>query len=343
MPHDIRDQVMDFIRDWNKRTGIALGAFIIWLGIPSSKFYSWEKRYGKVNEHNASIPRDYWLEDWERQEIIRFYLENPLEGYRRLAFIMLDQDQVAVSPSSVYRVLSQAGYLRKWKRVNPLKGKGFIGPSYAHEHWHTDISYLNICGTFYYLCSILDGYSRYIVHWEIREAMKEKDVAIIVQRGKEKFPDATPRMISDRGPQFVAKDFKELIRISGMSHVLTSPHYPQSNGKQERWFRTLKSECIRRKTPLSLDDAKRVVSEFVKYYNTQRLHSVIGYVTPWDKLNGHEKVIFSIRHQRLEAARERRKINRQKVYEHAKEQSDSCDGPVPYENPSQENITCFVA
>ena len=97
-----------------------------------------------------------------------------------------------------------------------------------------DISYINICGTFYYLCSVLDGCSRYTVHWEIEESMTEAQVEIILQRAKEKFPNARPGIISDNGPQFIAKDFKEFIKISGMTHVRTSPYYPQSNGKIER-------------------------------------------------------------------------------------------------------------
>jgi hypothetical protein len=120
-------------------------------------------RYGKVNEHNGWVPRDFWLEDWEKQAIIGFHLKNPLEGYRRLTFMMLDADVVAVSPSSVWRVLSQAGLLTKWNGKPSKKGTGFAQPMAAHQHWHIDVSYLNIGGTFYYLCSILDGFSRYIV------------------------------------------------------------------------------------------------------------------------------------------------------------------------------------
>jgi len=92
------------------------------------------------------------------------------------------------------------------------KGTGFGQPIKAHDHWHVDISYLNIAGTFYFLCSILDGFSRFTIHWEIREKMEECDVLTIVQRAREKFPDATPRIITDNGPQFIAKDFKEFIR-----------------------------------------------------------------------------------------------------------------------------------
>ena len=170
--------------------------------------------------------------------------------------------------------------------------------------------YINICGTFYYLCSILDGFSRYIVHWEIREAMKESDVEIILQRAREKFPDAKPRIISDNGPPFIAKDFKEFIRISGMTHVKTSPYYPQSNGKLDRYHRTIKSTCIRSKTPLSLEDARRIVTEFVIHYNNERLHSAIGYITPEDKLEGRAEMIHAARDAKLAAAREARKAKR---------------------------------
>jgi hypothetical protein len=109
----------------------------------------------------SQVPRDFWLEEWEKQAIIGFHLKNPLEGYRRLTFMMLDADIVAVSPSSVRRVLSQTRLLSKWNGKPSKKGTGFAQPLAAHQHWHIDVSYLNIGGTFYHLCSILDGYSRY--------------------------------------------------------------------------------------------------------------------------------------------------------------------------------------
>jgi transposase InsO family protein len=281
-----------------------------WLGIAASKYYNWQNRYGKANEHNALIPRDFWLTEEEKQAIIDFYKENPLEGYRRLTFMMLDQDIVAVSPSSVYRVLSAAELIRRWNGKTSKKGNGFVQPLQPHEHWHIDISYINLCGTFYYLCTLLDGCSRYIVHWELREAMTEKDVEIILQHAREKFPKATPQIISDNGPQFIAKDFKEYIRIAGMTHVRTSPYYPQSNGKLERYHKTIKNECIRPKVALSLEEARMQISEYIRYYNEERLHSAIGYVAPKAKLEGREKQIFTERDQKLEAAREARKQKR---------------------------------
>jgi transposase InsO family protein len=309
----VRDQIVDFVRRWSDKTGIGAVRFIEWLSIQASKFYDWRERYGQTNEHNGWVPRDFWLEQWEKEAIVDFHLKNPQEGYRRLTFMMLDQDVVAVSPSSVWRVLGQAGLLTKWKGKPSKKGTGFEQPLQAHGHWHIDISYINISGTFYYLCSVLDGYSRFIVHWDLRESMRETDIEIILERAKEQHPEARPRIISDNGPQFLAKDFKEFIRISGMTHVRTSPYYPQSNGKLERWHKSLKSECIRPGTPLSPEDARRLIQQYVDHYNQVRLHSAIGFVTPADMLAGRQVEIHAARDRKLETARAQRQLRRQQA------------------------------
>jgi putative transposase len=258
------------------------------------------------------VPRDWWLEDWEKQAIVDYHDRRPLEGYRRLTFMMLDDDVVATSPASVYRVLKAAGRLDRRSWSPSKKGTGFVQPLSAHAHWHVDVSYINVGGTFYYLTSLLDGFSRAIVHWEIRESMTERDVETIVQRGLERHPGATPRIISDNGPQFIARDFKEFIRVAGITHVRTSPYYPQSNGKLERWHGSLKRECVRPAAPGSLEEARRRIASYVDHYNTVRLHSALGYVTPMDKLAGLDAEIFAERDRKLEAAREvRRRVRRQ--------------------------------
>lgn len=265
------------------------------------------QRFGKVNEHNAWVPRDHWLTDDEAERICRFAREHRSEGYRALTFRMLDADVVAASPSSVYRVLKRNGLLAGQAPRPSKKGTGFVQPLRAHQEWHIDVSHLNIAGTFYFLCSILDGYSRFLVHWEIREKMEEIDVETILQRAREKFPDARPRIISDNGPQFLAKEFKAFLRWAGMTHVRTSPYYPQSNGKIERWHKTLKGECIRVQVPLSQKDARRIVTDYVTHYNDTRLHGAIGYITPKDKLEGRDEQIFAERDRKLIEARERRR------------------------------------
>lgn len=313
MQPDVRDQVIDFISHWNQRTGIAISRFCSWAELAYRQYRRWKQRYGKVNEHNAPVPRDHWLEPHEKQSIVNFAREYPLEGYRRLTYMMIDWNQVAASPATVYRVLRDAALMgRRFLKPN-RKGTGFVQPEAVHEHWHVDFSCINVGGTFYYLCSVLDGTSRYIVHWEIRESMKETDAEIVLQRAREKFPQARPRIITDRGSQFIAKDFKEFLRHWQTTHVLTSPHYPQSNGKLERFHRTLKENAIRTKTPLTLEDARGIVEEYIIHYNEVRLHSAIDYIAPKDRLENRHLQILKAREDKLEKARERRSLKRQQT------------------------------
>ena len=241
--------------------------------------------------------------------------------------------RVLQSPSAAERIAAATEFIRSFAAATELLlvgssreavddlVRGFAHTSRATFGLHRfsftqlaarlDISYINLSGTFYYLCSILDGFSRFLVHWDLRESMRETDVEVILQRAKEKYLEAKPRIISDNGPQFIARDFKEFIRISGMTHVRTSPYYPQSNGKIERWHKSLKGECIRPGTPLSLEDARRLVEGYVEHYNNVRLNSAIGYITPKDMLAGHQQEIQAERDRKLDAAKEQRKNRRQ--------------------------------
>ena len=310
VPHDLRDEVVDFVVAWSEKTELPVKIWLVWLELPRSKFWDWRRRYGRANEHNGKIPRDFWLEDWEKQAILDYHAKHPLEGYRRLTFMMLDEDVVAVSPTTVYRVLSRAGVLDRWNRSPSKKGQGFAQPEAPHQHWHTDVAYVNVGGTFYYLIAVLDGYSRFLLHWELRESMTAADVEIVLQRAREQYPEARPRVISDNGSAFIARDFKIFIREAGMTHVRISPYYPQSNGKMERFNRTLKCDAIRRFEPSDPEGARRVIGTYVEHYNHVRLHSAIGYVTPAAMLEGREREIWEQRDRKLEAAREQRRARR---------------------------------
>ena len=156
--HDVRDPVADFVRRWSEASEIGAGRFIGWLGVAASKFYNWRKRYGRVNEYNGWVPRDFRLEEWEKQAIIAFHLNNRLEGYRRLTFRMLDVDIVAVSPASVWRVLSRQGLLQKWNgkpslRKNGLRTTAHAAPALAyrrflHQHQRPVLLFVQRSGWF---------------------------------------------------------------------------------------------------------------------------------------------------------------------------------------------------
>jgi transposase InsO family protein len=236
------------------------------------------------------------------------------EGYRRLTYQMIDKDICYCAPATVYKVLKETGLLNKWKgKKTVTKGTGFKQPEAPHRHWHMDIKYINFKGGFVYFISVLDGFSRAILHHELRAEMKEKDVQIVLQRAYEKYPEAKGKtsLISDNGKQFLANDFSSYLKTLNIRHIKTSPMYPQSNGKIERFHRTLNEECITRKSFIDNNDIHEQFREFVDTYNNERLHSALHYLPPITYLNGTYKEKLTERKRKLEkAAEERRQKNK---------------------------------
>lgn len=283
-------------------------------GIGRFKFYDWQKRLGIENHHNGPIPKSHWITPDERKSIIdyarkyissnSYYLK---DGYRRIAYMGLDENAFAVSPTTVYRVLSKVGLLNKWKgNHRSSKGSGYRQPLMPHQEWHTDIKYINFHGTFLFFISIMDGYSRYIIHHELRLSMEELDVEITLQKAHEKYPDKKPKIISDNGSQYVSKDFQLYLKEIGLQHIRTSPAYPQSNGKIERFHRSLEDECIRTKSMINLEDARNQVAKYIDHYNNHRLHSALHYLRPVDFLNGNVDELLKVRQEKLDLATEKR-------------------------------------
>lgn len=304
---DVREQVIGFINLYKQKTSLPVNWFIGRLGISSSKYYSWIGRQGKLNKHNGSLPRNHWIVDRERDAITQYAKDHLGEGYRRLTYMMIDEDIVAVSPATTYRVLKQAGLLNGFNKVKKTKkGFGFDQPTAVHQHWHTDIKYVKFRGTFLFFISVIDGYSRYMVHHELRMSMQEFDVQITLQRALEKYSVYKPRIISDNGSQFISKDFAEYLRQLGLQHIRTSFAYPQSNGKIERYHKTLQQECLQKKSFINLDDGRKKIASFVDFCNTKRLHSSLYYLTPEDFLLGTVEEKLKLRERKLKTAKQNR-------------------------------------
>ncbi len=302
----VRDEVVQTMAIYHAQTEIPVRKLLAWLELNPGKFYDWQKRVACPNRHNGIIPKAHWLSPWEKRAIIDYAAKHEAEGYRRLSFEMIDADVVYASPSSVYRVLKDAGLLAKFTSAESRKGTGYVQPTAPHEQWHTDISYVNVCGTFMFLITVLDGFSRYIVHHDLRTSMERWDVILVVQQAREKFPGVTPRVISDRGGPYIAREFKEYLRLAGLKQTLISANYPESNGKMERFYKTIKGECIRRSSFLSISDARRIIAEFIAYYNDKRLHSAVDYIAPLNILNGKRGEIIQRRTEKLALARVKR-------------------------------------
>lgn len=309
---DTRDQVVEFVALLSEKTHYSVKQLLSLLDIHSGKFYSWIDRKGLLNNHNAHIPKENWLLLSEREAILTYAKSHPGEGYRRLTYMMLDDNIVAVSPSSTYRILKAAGLLNHWNKVKTTsKGHGFDQPAKPHVHWHTDIKYVNFKGSFLFLISVIDGYSRYIVHHELRQNMQEFDVEITVQRALEKYPGVKPRLITDNGTQYISKDFAEYLKQVGLQHIRTSIAYPQSNGKIERYHRTINEECLQKSSLVNLEDARKQIAAYIVTYNTKRLHSSLFYLTPQDFLMNRIKEKLSDREIKYDLAKKHRlEVNR---------------------------------
>jgi transposase InsO family protein len=232
---EVRDDVVSWVRYWSDRVSMRRGNLIRSVGISASKFYDWSFHYGEVRLKERAFNGWWGITAEEDAAIVTYRRSHEFEGYRRLCYQMLDENIVAVSPATVYRVLKRHNLLSRWHEVKESsKGRGFAQPSRAHRRWHVDISYVKIQYTFYFLISVLDGFSRYIVHSELRVHMEEFDVEVVVQRALEKYPGVKPRIISDNGSQFISRDFKRFLRDKELTHARTSVRYPQSNGNEKK-------------------------------------------------------------------------------------------------------------
>ena len=299
---------MDYVEKIVKKTKLNASEMVKMIGIHRSRYYEWKRRKNMPNQHNHTIPKSHWILDEEKEGIIHFCKERiKEEGYKRLTYQMIDSNIAFVSESTTYRILKQAECVEKKSDRTSSKGKGFKQPLRVHEHWHMDISYINILGTMFFLICVLDGASRYIVHHELRKNMTEFDVELTLAKALEKYPEARPRLITDNGSQFISKEFKSFIRFIHFTHVRTSVNYPQSNGKIERFHKTIKKEHVRKKSFLSLHDARGQMDKYIEFYNKKRLHSAIGYVTPEDVLKDRKHQIIELRMKKIQEAKKLRR------------------------------------
>ena len=311
MSLELRQTAEQEIMRLHTKTRIPIKMLLRYAGIPWRTWWEWQERRGVETKHNNNTPKNNNLTPIEIMAIVAFCTANPLKGYRMLCWEMIDRNIAFVSCSSVYNVIKRHNLGKKWAEAVEMAKRGFDQPKTIHEQWHIDFSYIRIGGAFYYFLGILDGFSRKILNWRLCKNMKGINAEILVAQTKELYPEArTPRLISDNGSQFISKDFKELLALLEFGHTLTSANHPQSNGKLERFNRTLKTEHVRRSAYLNYQDACLRMAEWMVYYNSQRLHSAIWYLTPNDVFYGRTTKRLAERKEKLHTAF----INRQEYW-----------------------------
>ncbi|MCW7520823.1 IS3 family transposase [Leptospira levettii] len=306
----MKQEIMNTLDTLKKASGLPIKYLSEKIGLSSRKISVWRK--GSIGSENKCIPKSHWITPEERKAVEDFKRENPFFGYVLLTWMMIDRDIAYMSPSSVYRILVECGLNNKWRKpTSDSKKTGFDQPKSIHEHWHTDISYINFKGSFVYLICVLDGFSRAVLSWSIATKMESLDVQLVLWDACEKWlggdREKGIRLITDNGSQFSTKEFKQTLKEYSITNVRTSVNHPQSNGKIERFHGTIKSELIREIPKYSLEQVRYEVGHWIEHYNNVRLHSAIGYVAPMDVFYGRKDSILRERKEKLIEGKLKRK------------------------------------
>ena len=285
-----------------ERTGYPLGHLLKLYGVRRSTYYGWDAEQPAAPPQRRNVLTVLPEED---KAVVEFRLQHREIGYRKLTWLMNDADVAALSESAVYKVLSKHDLLGPWQKAdNAETGKEYEHkPMYVHHHWHVDIAYVKVADIFYFLIMLLDGYSRYLLDWELMTDMLSSSVEDFIQQAREKFPLGTPMLIHDNGSQFISRDFKMLVSKLQIQQVFTRRNHPQTNGKIERMNGTVKHEALRVACPNSYQEAWQTIDDFVHYYNHRRLHAGIRYLRPIDMFEGRDQQILQQRKLRLKHAR----------------------------------------
>lgn len=318
---------MKIVEDASRFPGISVQRACRMIQLGPNRYYRWRKQYsqhgmdGLVDRTSAPSVVAHKILPEEQEAILQAARAPKYVDlrHRKLAYQLQDDGVAFVSPTTVYRVLKAEGLVKSWHLPERNSAEGEVKAVRPNEIWHTDITYIPVGRSHAYFISVLDGYSRYIVHHELCTSMRTQDVERVVAQALENAgiskKDEAPALISDNGVQLTAKKFQALLQRFGIEHRRTAVGHPESNGKIEVFHKTLKYERVYVQERYEhFLQARRDIDRFVQYYNNKRLHQGIDFVTPQQRYTGRDVTILKARKQKHQRAIARRKeLNQQRA------------------------------
>jgi len=311
VPAESKAEVIGIVMQTKQRSGWPAHRTLAALGIPRSVYYGWRRR--ESLQDRPGVPCwVYEVRPEERAAICAFALKYPKIGYRKLTWMMVDAQIACVGESTVYRVLSEADLLSRWKRSERSSGEYHFRPSAPNEQWHTDVMYVWVAARFYFLLSFVDAISRYVVHHKLLLTLDGQAVATELQAALEAGDGVQPRVVHDHGSEFVNRDVAAVVKAHNLIDIKTRPRHPESNGIVERFNGTVRDETDNDYGANYLQ-AEAIIAKLMQHYNEERLYATLGYMTPDTWHRGQPERLRELRAGRIAAARAHRKsINQQR-------------------------------
>jgi len=308
-------------------SGLPRRRALVQLGMPKSTYYRWLKRQteGRLQDNKGGSPIPWnKLSPEEEERILTEARASPELSCRQLALQLVDSEGWYVSESTVFRILKREGMIKPAEITGFKAGKEYHRKTdKPNELWATDCAHLKVVDWgWYYLVTVMDDYSRFILAWELKSDMAATSLIDVVQKavdftGMTDVPvDNRTVLLSDNGSGYLSRQFGEYLRLVGVRHIVASPYHPQTNGKIERYHRTIKGEIklVPYEMPCELLEA---IGAFVDYYNYRRYHEGLGDVTPFDVYTGRNLQII----QRRKEAKSRT-FQARRVYNRAAREQD---------------------
>jgi len=295
------------------------------LEVPRSTFYDWYRRYQKDGYDGLADqktgPRQFWnqIPESVQEQVVELALAQPEKSSRQLAWQFTDDQEYYVSESSVYRILKSFDLVQSPAFLMVTAKDKFENPTTkVNELWQTDFTYFKIIDWgWYYLSTVLDDYSRYILAWKLSPTMATTDVEDTLNLALEKAGLTEvrvrhrPRLLSDNGPAYVSKELKQFLKRKDIEHIRGAPYHPMTQGKIERWHRSMKN-VVKLQNYYSPSELEQSIAEFVEYYNNQRYHESIDNLTPSDVYSGKSEEVLTKREQiKKNTLESRRRLNLQ--------------------------------